>query len=97
MAAPKGNNNNPNGRPKGTPNKTTAAVREVIARFADEMAPSFCQWIKETAAAGNPEKAADLYLKALEYHIPKLQRSTIEGPDGGPVQVSATVTFVRPE
>jgi hypothetical protein len=35
-------------------------------------------------ALEDPGKAADLYLKAIEYHIPKLARSEQTGPDGGP-------------
>jgi hypothetical protein len=41
-------------------------------------------------ALEDPGKAADLYLKAIEYHIPKLARSEVSGPDGGPQVVEAT-------
>ena len=81
MPFEKGKSGNPNGRGKGTPNKSTTAVREVIARFADEVAPDFVQWVKETAADGDPAKAADLYLKAIEYHIPKLSRTEQQALD----------------
>lgn len=64
------------GRRPGVPNKTTAAVREVIARFAEENAERFGEWISRTAEK-DPARAADLYLRALEYHIPKIQRSEL--------------------
>lgn len=76
--------NDGKGRPPGIPNKATSKVREAIALVADAMAPEFMGWLQRTAD-GDPEKgikpdpkgAADIYLKAIEYHIPKLSR--VEG------------------
>ncbi|MCL6710509.1 hypothetical protein M8R20_26270 [Pseudomonas sp. R2.Fl] len=72
------------GRPRGMPNKATAKAREVIALIADEMAGDFKSWLFLTASGDeergikpDPKGAADLYLKAIEYHIPKLSR--VEG------------------
>ncbi len=62
------------GRGKGTPNKATARVREAIAMIAEDMAEDFKGWIQRTAEE-DPKGAADLYLKAIEYHIPKLART----------------------
>lgn len=66
----------------GVPNKATAKCRETIALIADGMADEFEQWLRRTASgdadAGikpDPKGAADLYLKAIEYHIPKLART----------------------
>lgn len=72
------------GRPKGVPNKSTTKAREAIALVAEGMAPEFMGWLQRTAD-GDPENnikpdpkgAADIYLKAIEYHIPKLSR--VEG------------------
>jgi hypothetical protein len=68
------------GRPKGSANKATAAVREAIARFAENNVGQLQSWLEKTAEK-NPDKAADLFLRALEYHIPKLARTetTVEG------------------
>jgi hypothetical protein len=68
------------GRPKGTPNKATAAVREAIALFAEQNVGKLQAWLEATAKR-NPDKAAELFLRALEYHIPKLARTetTVEG------------------
>jgi hypothetical protein len=62
--------------------------------IADEQAENFARWLAETAegniAAGvkpDPKGAADLYLKAIEYHIPKLAR--VESS----VDMNANVTY----
>lgn len=72
------------GRPKGAPNKSTAAVREAIAKMAELNAPRFAMWLDEVAAK-SPEKACDIYLRAIEYHIPKLARTEVTGQDGQPM------------
>ncbi len=83
-----------NGRPKGTPNKSTAAVREAIAKMAELNAPRFAIWLDEVAQK-SPEKACDIYLRAIEYHIPKLARTEVTGQDGQPVALQ--VTWAQPE
>jgi len=85
--------NNGMGRPKGSPNKATAAVREAIAVFAEGNAHKLQEWLDDVAmgVGGNrpdPAKAADLYLRAIEYHIPKLARTELTGKDGGALEVS---------
>jgi hypothetical protein len=56
-------------RPKGSPNRAIAAVREAIALFAQQNVGKLQEWLDATAEK-NPEKAADLYLCALEYFTP---------------------------
>lgn len=77
------------GRKAGVGNKTTVDVRNAIALIAQDNAGNFARWLGEVALE-DPGKAADLYLKAIEYHIPKLARSEVSGPDGGPQVVEAT-------
>ena len=72
------------GRKAGVGNKTTVDVRHAIALIAQDNAGNFARWLNQVAA-DDPAKAADLYLKAIEYHIPKLARSETTGKDGGPV------------
>ena len=74
------------GRPKGAPNKSTAAVREAIARMAEDNADKFAEWLTQVAA-DSPEKACDIYLKAIEYHIPKLARTEVTGAENGPLTI----------
>ena len=89
------------GRKAGVPNKVTADVRAAIAVFAAANVESMQQWIA-TVAEGDPRrdikadpgKALDLYLRALEYHIPKLARSEITGKDGGNLTLTVSVADV---
>jgi hypothetical protein len=74
------------GRPLGSLNKATTAVREAIARMADENAENFVGWLNQVAST-NPEKACDIYLKAIEYHIPKLARTEVTGAENGPLTI----------
>lgn len=61
------------GSRKGSPNKSTARVRNAIAVFADSHIDDFFKWL-EDIAVDDKKAAADLFLKTIEYHIPKLQR-----------------------
>lgn len=72
------------GRKKGTPNKATGQAREAIARMIDDTAPNFVGWMMEI---DDPAKRCDVWLRAAEYHIPKLARTEVTGGDGGPVVV----------
>lgn len=74
------------GRPKGSPNRATAAVREAIAKMAEDNAENFVMWISQVADK-SPEKACDIYLRAIEYHIPKLARTEVTGDGGGPLSI----------
>jgi len=72
------------GRPAGSVNKSTAAVREAIAKMAEDNAENFATWLT-AVAADNPDKACDIYLKAIEYHIPKLARTEVAGDANQPI------------
>ena len=80
------------GRPKGVPNKVKRGVREMIAKVAEENAQSFEDWLHDIAVGAStgkpdPAKAAELYLKAIEYHIPKLARTEVAGDKDQPMQM----------
>lgn len=64
------------GRARGTPNRVTTDVRRAIAIFAEENAYRLQEWL-DRIASEDPAKAADLYVRLLEYHVPRLARSEI--------------------
>ncbi len=66
------------GRAKGTPNKATADVRATIALIAERNVERLETWLGEVADK-DPGKAADLFLRMIEYHIPKQARLAIGG------------------
>ncbi len=66
------------GRVKGVPNKATADVRAAIAAFAEANVGKLQEWL-DRIAKDEPARAADLFVRVLEYHVPKLSRSTIDG------------------
>lgn len=80
------------GSRKGIPNRATRSVREMIAKVAEENAQSFEDWLHDIAVGAStgkpdPAKAAELYLKAIEYHIPKLARTEVAGDQNQPMQM----------
>ena len=81
-------NPNPVSR-KGKPNKATKDVREAIATFAQAHVEAMSDWL---LAIDDPGKRLDLYLRALEYHVPKLARSEVTGKDGGAIEQSVNVS-----
>jgi hypothetical protein len=82
MPFKKGQVSNPLGRRPGTQNKTTLDVRQAIAAFAQANVGKMGEWLD---AVEDPGKRLDLYLRAIEYHIPKLGRTEVTGEAGGPV------------
>ena len=76
-----GQSGNPNGRPKGSANKNTKAIREAYQKLTEENLDNMSQWLAQVAA-DNPEKAMDLMLRLSEYIIPKLARQELTGNDG---------------
>ena len=62
-------------------NKSTQDVREAIAKFAQGNVHKLQQWLDQIAQT-DPAKAASLFLQVIEYHIPKLARQELTGPDG---------------
>lgn len=70
---------------KRGPNKVTLSVREAIAKLAETNVERCQSWL-DRIAKSDPDKAFDLYLKMLEYHVPKLARSEVTGEGGGPIK-----------
>lgn len=80
------------GSRKGAPNKATANAREAIARFVDGNAERLQGWLEQIAEdpKHGPLAAFKCVQEVMEYHIPKLARTELTGPNGGPVVIKAT-------
>lgn len=70
------------GRKKGALNHTTRDVRVAVGMIAERNASKIDGWLARVARK-NPAKAIDLYIKLIEYHIPKLSRQEIVKPPSG--------------
>ena len=69
------------GRATGTPNKATADARAAIALFVNGNANRLQEWL-DGVAEDDPEKAFQLFMGVVEYHVPKLARTELTGKDG---------------
>jgi len=73
------------GRVKGTPNKVTVDVRRAFADLLTNSIPKLKDWL-ERVGEDDPARALTIVKDLAEYHIPKLSRTELTGPKGGPVQ-----------
>lgn len=88
------------GSRKGVPNKVNAEFRETVRKLLEDNSANVGRWLT-TVAEGDgtengkpdPAKALDLLAKLAEFAAPKLNRTEVSGPDGGPVKQSITVSF----
>lgn len=73
MGQKKGQTGNPNGRPKGTPNKTTVSMREKISKFCNE------NWeqIQNDFEKLEPIDRIKTFEKFLQYTTPKMSESSL--------------------
>lgn len=90
---PKGLPKTGGGSRKGVPNKATANAREAIARFIDGNAERLNGWLDEIEMTDGPKAAFQCFADLLEYHVPKLSRTEMTGPDGGPVKAEIDVNL----
>ena len=70
------------GRPKGSANKATAAVREAIARVLDTNAENFGRWLA-SVAEGEKESATDRDGKPIVGDSGEPQLTWLRKPDPG--------------
>lgn len=69
-----------------TPNRITTNMREAVSRLAIRNVDQVQGWL-ERVAERSPARAIDLYLRLLEFHMPKLARTEVTGEDGGALVV----------
>jgi hypothetical protein len=62
------------GSRKGIPNKATADARKAIAAFAEDNVGKLQTW-PDAVAEKDPARAADLFVRLLEYQVPKPART----------------------
>ena len=70
----KGHTNNPNGRPKGKPNKVTGDVRRWLAELIDGNRAQ----IKKDLKALKPKDRLLVLEKLMQYVVPKQQATTLD-------------------
>lgn len=71
MAQPKGHTGNPNGRPKGKPNKVTQEIRVWLASVIDKNR----RQIESDLKALEPKERLLILEKLMQYVIPKNTRN----------------------
>lgn len=74
MGLKKGSTNNPNGRPKGVPNKVTKTVREGLKDLVQSEIKNLPKICKEMT----PHERGVFFLKLLEFVVPKSNEETTE-------------------
>ena len=70
----KGTTNNPNGRPKGVPNKMTADLKSRIAQIVE----NGFNGIESDLEALEAKDRVNAYLKFLEYLLPKQRENKVD-------------------
>ncbi|NEW84562.1 MAG: hypothetical protein GZ094_19650 [Mariniphaga sp.] len=70
----KGTTNNPNGRPKGQPNKVTKVLKDRIQTFLEKSWPTVEKDFKEL----KPLERIAIYEKMLKYVIPTQKESSVK-------------------
>lgn len=68
------------GRQKGTPNKVTRPMRELLASFCED---SFKDFVKAFREVKNPADKCRIYLDAQAYVTPKLSSVDLKPTDAG--------------
>lgn len=63
------------GRQKGTPNKTTRTMREMICMFCED---NYDDFVESYHRILNPKERCEVYLKAQQYVTPRLNAVDVD-------------------
>ena len=69
---------NMNGRPKGSPNKTTAEIKDIITRVVGNQLDMLEDDLKKIRRE-SPARAAEIYMKMVDYVLPKQSKTELIG------------------
>jgi hypothetical protein len=73
------------GRPKGTPNKVTAEMKEGFLQAFKNKEPMFEKWLDEVAA-NDPAAACKIMVSMADFIFPRIGRTELVGDGGGPLE-----------
>lgn len=68
---------NPRGRPKGSKNKATEAIKYAYTLLLERNSAKLDEWL-ERVAEDNPAKAMEIIIKMTPYVIPRLAQAEVK-------------------